>query len=297
MSIISMFGGAEAGTVEELNQRLSELSEKFETIAGNLKNLEAMAEDLKKTISNQNVSICNLYSGTETVKHRFEELSNSVASIAHDWNGSEEQGMAKRVADLERMQKYFQSSHGKALNDIHDLKVELHGLYNRQTPPPEDELQQSVDRNPKKKELIDVVQESDFSQFRKHNLLNTLEKNNLTTFESIKGKTFDDLCDIKDIGPASASLLVKLRQKYYGEVDNAKIIRENIPMYSIRDVVKDMKLKQAQKSRIINTLYKYGVNTLTDLSDLEYEEVCKIPHFGSGSVAAVKQIYQNYIWR
>jgi len=276
MSIISMLGGAEAGTVEELNQRLSELSEKFETIAGNLKNLETM---------------------TETVKLRVEELSNSVASITHEWNGSEEQGMTKRVADLERMQKYFQSSHGKALNDIHDLKVELHGLYNRQTPPPDEELQQSVDRNPKKKELIDVVQESDFSQFRKHNLLNTLEKNNLTTFESIKGKTFDDLCDIKDIGPASASLLVKLRQKYYGEVDNAKIIRENIPMYSIRDVVKGMKLTQVQKSRITNTLYKYGVNTLTDLSDLEYEEVCKIPHFGSGSVAAVKQIYQNYIWR
>lgn len=276
MSIISMLGGAEAGTVEELNQRLSELSEKFETIAGNLKNLETM---------------------TETVKLRVEELSNSVASITHEWNGSEEQGMTKRVADLERMQKYFQSSHGKALNDIHDLKVELHNLYNRQTPPPDEELQQSVDRNPKKKELIDVVQESDFSQFRKHNLLNTLEKNNLTTFESIKGKTFDDLCDIKDIGPASASLLVKLRQKYYGEVDNAKIIRENIPMYSIRDVVKGMKLTQVQKSRIANTLYKYGVNTLTDLSDLEYEEVCKIPHFGSGSVAAVKQIYQNYIWR
>ena len=276
MSIISMLGGAEAGTVEELNQRLSELSEKFEAMAGNLKNLETM---------------------TETVKLRVEELSNSVASITHEWNGSEEQGMAKRVADLERMQKYFQSSPGKALNDIHDLKVELHGLYNRQTPPPDEELQQSVNRNPKKKELIDVVQESDFSQFRKHNLLNTLEKNNLTTFESIKGKTFDDLCDIKDIGPASASLLVKLRQKYYGEVDNAKIIRENIPMYSIRDVVKGMKLTQVQKSRITNTLYKYGVNTLTDLADLEYEEVCKIPHFGSGSVAAVKQIYQNYIWR
>lgn len=276
MSIISMLGGAEAGTVEELNQRLSELSDKFETMAGNLENLGTL---------------------TETVKLRVEELSNSVASITHEWNGSEEQGMTKRVADLERMQKYFQSSHGKALNDIHDLKVELHGLYNRQTPPPDEELQQSVDRNPKKKELIDVVQESDFSQFRKHNLLNTLEKNNLTTFESIKGKTFDDLCDIKDIGPASASLLVKLRQKYYGEVDNAKIIRENIPMYSIRDVVKGMKLTQVQKSRITNTLYKYGVNTLTDLSDLEYEEVCKIPHFGSGSVAAVKQIYQNYIWR
>ena len=280
MSIITMLGGADAGTVNELNQKLSDLSDKFDIFTANLKAFEAEMTKFKESITN-----------------RTFELSNSVSSISKSWNGLEGQGMAKRVADLERMQKYFQSSHGKALNDIHDLKAELYGLYNRQTPPPEEELQQSVDRNPKKKELLDRVKESDFSAFRKHNLLNTLERNNLTTLESIKNKTFDDLCSIKDIGPASAMLILNIRRKYYGEVDSCQAVHDDIPMYSIRSVVQSMKMTQVQKTRIINTLYKYGVNTLTDLKDIEFDEIRKIPHFGSGSVGAVKQIYQDYVWR
>ena len=295
MSIISMFGGAEAQVVTEQERRLSELSEKFENLVIKFADLEESLNIAKSRINKDTSDVAMLYTSTETIKHRQEELSNAVRGITASWNGAEGQGMAKRVEELERMQRYFSSSHGKVLNDVHDMKVELHGLYSHLKPASVEERQRSVDPNPKKYTLSEYISNiPDLDNRTRGVMLKALEMNNLKEFKDLDQKTFADFIDMHGVGPYAASYFCKLRDEFCGPCDHQ--LKSNFIDNSIWNALDPFDIPMKTRTRVVHILRGYGITSLADLRKVDYEDLCKIPKVGSAIMQIFLDLYKKYIW-
>lgn len=283
-----MLGGAEAQTVDERfcileakgNESAKEFYSKLAEVTNNLNKLTEQFNEMKTVI--------------ESMREQTVEFKK-VCDIAVRNTGAKD--FKIRLDDLERMQKYFQTSHGKALNDISDLKKELYNLYGRQCPPPEEELNRSSEPVAKDTDLKELVMELKLPKITTDKVIQQCGLAGLDTLNDISRMSFDELCDLSPVDPAVASILCQIREKYCTVGDDEPIIREDIPEYDIRDVIKAQNCSMKQKTTVINKLYKdFGVNTLRDLSEYKLAEFEKTPRFGKGSIGMLRNIYRSYIW-
>ena len=290
MSFIHLLGGVEADRADVLERKLNDISENVGKLAENLINVSQTITEFEERLQEQDHDISEILMSLEEVKASCKKFDRDISTTNC-------KGVIDQMNNLDRMQRYLMTSHGKALNDIRDLKKELYNLYGRQTPPPEEELKKASDPNPEKKELLDIVKEIEMDPSAKGALIRGLNYNKIETFDDIRNRTFDDLCDLKFFGPINAKTILAIRDKYLGTTDPEPIIKKDIPAYSIRAVLKDENISQKQRSAITNTLYKYGVNTLQDLAKLNYRELETIPHIGKSSMETIRNVYQTYIWK
>ena len=290
MSLINLLGGVEADRAAALEQKLNDISENVGKLAESIIQINQRMDVIDWKITEHALKMTDL-------EGRFDEQAKAYQQLSREWNGGECRDISARIAEVEKLQRYFMNSHGKVLNDVRDLKKELYDLYGRQTPPPEEELRKSSGLEPKKKDLLEMAKELDMDYSAKGALIRALNYNRLETFDDIRDRTFDDLCEMKFIKPANAKIILELRDKHFGISDSEPVVKENVPAYSIRAVMKDEKsIPQKQKSAVINTLYKYGVNTLQDLAKLNYRDLESIPRIGKSSMEAIRNVYKEYIW-
>ena len=310
MSIISMFGGAEAQVVTEQERRLSELSEKFDELAIKLADLQESLEIAKNRINKNTSDAAFIFANTEGIKSeqtetkyelqginsRQEELSNAIRGITKAWNGPEGEGMTKRVEELERMQRYFSSSHGKVLNDIHDMKVELHALYKHLKPVSAEEREKSVDPNPKKLNLIEYVQQEcpEIENRTRGVMISTMQKNGLIEPESLDRKTFFDFLEMPHVGPWMAGYFCKLRDKFCGPCDHQ--LKTYFVDNNIWAALDAFDIPMKTKTRAVHVLHSYGINALSDLRKVEFEDLCRIPKAGKTLIQIFNDLYKKYIW-
>ena len=299
MSLITLLGGVEANQAVVLEQKLNDISENLGKLAESIIQVNQRLDVINwETTEHQN-QLSDIYSGMTSLKECFTEQENAYRQIAREWNGGECRDISARIAEIEKLQRYFMSSHGKVLNDVRDLKKEIHGIYERLPRPSEEELRKSSapDPAPKKNELLEMAKELDIDCSAKGALIRALNYNRLETFDDIRDRTFDDLCEMKFIKPTIAKIISELRDKHFGVSDPEPVVKKDIPDYSIRAVMKDERnISQKQRSAVINTLYKYGVNTLRDLAKLNYRDIESIPRIGKTSMEAIRNVYKEYIW-
>ena len=303
MSIISMFGGAEAQVVTEQERKLSELSEKFDELVIKLADLQESLEMTKNRVNKNTSDAAFIFASTEGIKSelqginsRQEEYSNAVKGITKAWNGSEGEGMTKRVEELERMQRYFSSSHGKVLNDIHDMKVELHALYKHLKPVSAEEREKSIDPNPKKLNLIEYVQQEcpEIDNRTRGVMISTMQKNGLIEPESLDRKSFFDFLEMPHVGPWMAGYFCKLRDKFCGPCDHQ--LKTYFVDNNIWTALDAFDIPMKTKTRAVHVLHSYGINALSDLRKIEFEDLCKIPKAGKTLVQIFNNLYKTYIW-
>lgn len=288
MSFVSVLGGVDASVfanqINDILEKLNKISLKLADLESRACNIEL---DLENTQINEAGKISEIEKKISANEIRCAELKNKYST----------DGLMKRVDDLDRLNRYFQSSHGKVLNDIQDMKKELYELYGRMCPPSETELKKSVERNPEALELEDAINASDFKENRKPMLIEACRKNGIDSFEKLGRMSFADLCAVNGIGPASAELLQKLYEKYTGKDLQTHSIRNDIQDLTIREVMKDMTIYPVKnRTRFTNAMQHCGISTVRELSEFTPEEILKVRNIGRAFVPMVNDIYKTYIW-
>ena len=275
-SFISMLGGVDAKSIEA---KFNDISENLNALSSRIAELDAVVTKLDEYTMNLETGIRNNEICCAELKHKYSD-----------------EGLTKRVDDIDRMVRYFQSSHGKVLNDIRDLKKELHGLYGRQCPPPQKELDKSVAKDNSEILLSDIITNLIPEYHERGCVLKAMKRNGWKTVSDLLAVPYYQLQDRPWLGKKVLAVFQCIYEQY-GKID-PRAVADDIPDTDLKKAIFDMEGSTKTKSRVYNMLKKEGIFTLEQLAQKSLLQLCTDhPDFRKGRAGdLLSAVYTKYIW-